>query len=230
MGCGPGLGDRISGGGGGIWASGAWGGGGQPCLLRWSAALDLPAGPSHLPGVAPGPEHRAFQNVELPPRRVSPNSILALAGFLGLCLLVGLSDSAITQTSVHGWFVALRHPAGTPPNWVFPVAWGVSYTLMAVAAWLVWRRAGIARRAHYRALRLWGWQLLANALWTPAFFGLHQPGLALGVIVAMDALVLATLLAFRRVEALAAGLMAPYLAWGAYAAWLNAGLWWLNRG
>ncbi len=155
--------------------------------------------------------------------------MLALAGFLGLCLLVGLSDSAITQTSVHGWFLALRHPVGTPPNWVFPVAWSASYTLMAVAAWLVWRRAGIARRRHYRALRLWGWQLLANALWTPAFFGLHQPGLALAVIVAMDALAAATLLAFRRVDGVAAGLMAPYLAWGAYAAWLNAGLWWLNR-
>ena len=189
-----------------------------------ASLLDTP-----ISAAVPGPEHSVFQNVEPPPRRISPGSMLALAGFLGLCLLVGLSDSAITQTSVHGWFLALRHPAGTPPNWVFPVAWSASYTLMAVAAWLVWRRAGIARRRHYQALRLWGWQLLANALWTPAFFGLHRPGLALAVILAMDALVAATLLAFRKVDRVAAGLMAPYLAWGAYAAWLNAGLWWLNR-
>ena len=192
--------------------------------------LDHRASASHLRGTAHGPEHGVFQNVEPPPRRISPSSILALAGFLGLCLLVGLSDSAITQTSVHSWFLALRHPPGTPPNWVFPVVWTASYTLMATAAWLVWREAGIARRLHYRALRLWGWQLLANALWTPAFFGLHQPGLALAIMLAMDALVAATLLAFRRVQPVAAWLMAPYLAWGAYAAWLNAGLWWMNRG
>lgn len=172
----------------------------------------------------------AFQNVELPPRRVSPSSALALAGFLGLCLLVGLSDSAITQTSVHGWYLTLRHPAGTPPNWAFPVVWTLSYALMAVAAWLVWRHAGIAQRRHYRALRLWGWQLLANAMWTPAFFGLHSPGLALGMIVVMDALLIATVMAFRRVERLASLLMAPYLAWGVYAAWLNLGVWWLNHG
>ena len=131
---------------------------------------------------------------------------------------------------MHGWFLGLRHPPGTPPNWVFPVAWGVSYALMAVAAWLVWREAGVARRLHYRGLRLWGWQLGANALWTPAFFGLHQAGLALGVMLVMVALVGATVLAFRRVQPVAAWLMAPYLAWGVYAAWLSAGLWWLNRG
>ena len=142
---------------------------------------------------------------------------------------MALSDSAITRSSVQGWYLTLRHPAGTPPNWVFPVAWSLAYGLMAVAAWLVWRHAGIARRRHYQALRLWGWQLLANALWTPAFFGLHSPGLGLAVILAMDGLVVATLLAFRRVEGLAAALMAPYLAWGAYATWLNLGVWWLNR-
>jgi tryptophan-rich sensory protein len=32
------------------------------------------------------------------------------------------------------------------------------------------------------------------------------------------------------VERAAAALMAPYLAWLCYAGWLNAGIWWLNRG
>lgn len=173
-------------------------------------------------------EGRAFQNVEPPPRRVAPGALLALIGFLGLCLLVGLSDSAITQTGVHTWYRTLRHPAGTPPDWVFPVVWSTLYALMAVAAWMVWRLAGIARRQHYGALRLWGWQLLVNALWTPAFFGLRAPGLALGVILLLLVLVAATIRAFARVDRVAAAMMMPYLLWVAYAGWLNAGTWWLN--
>ena len=178
---------------------------------------------------SPSPEGRAFQNVEPPPRRVAPGALLALLGFVGLCLLVALSDSAVTRTSVHGWYRSLVHPPGTPPDWVFPVVWSALYLCMAVAAWLVWRLAGIARSRHYGALRLWGWQLLFNALWTPAFFGLHAPGLALGVILVLLALVALTVRAFARVDRPAAALMLPYLAWVGYAAWLTAGTWWLNR-
>ena len=154
----------------------------------------------------------------------------ALFGLLGLCLLVGLSDSVFTRSGRAGWYDLQAHPAGTPPDWVFPLVWSALYVLMAVAAWLVWRHAGFARRAHYRALRLWGWQLFANALWTPVFFGLRQPGLALIVIVALFALVGATCRAFWRVDRIAAALLLPYLVWVGYAGWLTAGFWWLNRG
>lgn len=161
---------------------------------------------------------------------MSPGSGLALIGFLGLCLLVGVADAAITETSVHSWYPALVAPPGKPPNWVFPVVWTTLYVMMAVAAWLVWRHAGVARRRHYQALRLWGWQLLVNALWTPAFFGLHNPGLALGVILALLVLLGLTIRVFLRVDRLAAALLAPYFLWVCYATWLNAGFWWLNSG
>lgn len=153
-----------------------------------------------------------------------------LVGLLGLCLLVGLSDSVVTRSGRPGWYEAHLHPPGTPPDWAFPVVWSALYVLMAVSAWLVWRHAGYARRAHYRALRLWGWQLFANALWTPAFFGLHLPLLALAVIAALFVLVGLTIKAFWRVDRVAAAMLVPYLAWVGYASWLTAGFWWLNRG
>lgn len=146
-----------------------------------------------------------------------------MLGFLGLCLLVGVSDAAVTQTSVRTWYVALHRPPGTPPNWVFGPVWSLLYAGMAVAAWLVWRRIGASR-----PLRLWGWQLIVNALWTPAFFGLRNPALGLGVIVLLVVLVAATARVFWRVRRTAGWLMLPYLAWGCYAAYLNAGFWWLN--
>lgn len=154
-----------------------------------------------------------------------PGSRLALVGFVGLCLLVAVSDAAITQTSVHDWYAALRKPPGTPPDWLFGPVWTALYVLMGVGAWRVWRRIGEAR-----SLRLWGWQLLVNALWTPAFFGLRSVAAGLPVIVLLTVLVGLTLRAFARIDRAAALMFVPYLAWVGYAAYLNAGLLALNRG
>jgi tryptophan-rich sensory protein len=152
---------------------------------------------------------------------VSP--ILALVGFVGLCLLVGAADAAVVHGAVRGWYASLHAPPGTPPNWVFAPVWSVLYVMVGVAGWLVWRRTGAAR-----PLRLWGWQLAANALWTPAFFGLHNPPLALAVVVLLLVLIGFTIRSFARVQRPAAWLMLPYLAWGCYATYLSAGFCWLN--
>ena len=73
-------------------------------------------------------------------------------------------------------YATLIAPPGTPPKWVFAPVWSAIYVTVGVAGWLVWRRNGTSR-----VLRLWGWQLAANALWAPAFFGAHSPALALAI-------------------------------------------------
>ncbi len=151
-----------------------------------------------------------------------------MAGFIGLSLLVGVTAAGFTASSVHGWFRTLARPPGTPPNWVFGPVWTMLYLLMGIAAWLVWRGRDLAPHRSYRALRLWGWQLLLNAAWTPAFFGLHSTAAGLSVILALLLLILLTLRAFVTVERVAAALMLPYAAWAGYAAYLTAGFWWLN--
>jgi translocator protein len=145
-------------------------------------------------------------------------------GFVGLCLLVGVADGAVTASSVRAWYLSLTPPPGTPPNWVFGPVWGVLYVLMGVAAWLVWHRSGASR-----PVRLWGWQLLLNALWSPAFFGLRSPLLGLAIIIPLLIVLAVTVRAFARISRLASWLMAPYLVWTAYATYLNAGFWWLNQ-
>lgn len=138
---------------------------------------------------------------------------------------MGAANGALTQTSVHTWYLNLTAPPGTPPNWVFAPVWTVLYVAMGIAAWLVWRRP-----RHNAPLRLWGWQLLVNALWTPAFFGFRLPLLALGVMVVLVVLIALTIRAFARVRSDAALLLVPYWLWACYATYLNAGFWVLNRG
>jgi benzodiazapine receptor len=148
---------------------------------------------------------------------------LALVGFVGLCLLVGAADGAIVAGPARGWYLSLSRPPGTPPDWLFGPIWTGLYVMIGIAGWLVWRRS-----TSTRPLRLWGWQLAANALWAPAFFAMHSPPLAFAVNLLLLALIALTGRAFIRVRLSAALLLAPYFAWAGYATYLTAGFWWLN--
>ena len=173
-------------------------------------------------------ECRAFQTVEPPYRRAQRASLFALVGFLGLCLLVFVANGAVTASSVRGWYCTLAQPPLSPPDWLFAPVWTALYLAMGVAAWLVWRRIDIAAHRKRRALRIWGWQLLANALWPAAFFGLQSVGLGLAVVVVLLAAIVMTVRSFWPLQRMAALLLLPYLAWVGFAAYLNAGFWWLN--
>lgn len=128
-----------------------------------------------------------------------------------------------------GWYGTLQRPPGTPPDWLFAPVWTLLYASIGVAAWLVWRRVDVAAHRKRAALRLWGWQLMGNALWSPAFFGLNNAALGLAVIVVLLAAVALTIRAFWPLQRGAAALLVPYLTWVAFATYLNIGFWWLNR-
>jgi tryptophan-rich sensory protein len=134
--------------------------------------------------------------------------------FLGLTFLASLTGALFRPVP---WYDALRKPAWTPPNWLFPVVWGLLYVLMAYAAWRVWDVAGIGP-----ALGLWGLQLVLNAGWSAVFFGLRRPGLALLEVAGLWLAVAATLAAFMEIDLIAGAVMAPYLTWVTIASVLNA--------
>jgi len=98
--------------------------------------------------------------------------------------------------------------------------------LIGIAAWLVWRAHGL-RRARI-ALIVFVIQLAANALWSWLFFAWRQGGLAFADIVLLWLLIVATIVAFSRLQRLAAALLLPYLAWVSFAALLNFSIWQLN--
>ena len=67
---------------------------------------------------------------------------LALGGFIVITFCAPLAG----MFSLPGaWYAALNKPSWNPPSWIFGPAWTLLYTLMAIAAWLVWRRDGWRR-------------------------------------------------------------------------------------
>ena len=151
------------------------------------------------------------------------NQWLVLGGFVAVSFVVAAAGGAATVSAVREWYPTLSKPSWTPPSWVFGPVWTLLYAMMAVAAWLVWRRAGWCGAPAWFAA-----QLALNAVWSPLFFGLHWIGVALLDIGLLWVAIAATMAAFWQVTPLAGWLFVPYLAWVSFAAALNFAIWRLN--
>ncbi|MBS3940309.1 MAG: tryptophan-rich sensory protein [Actinobacteria bacterium] len=145
---------------------------------------------------------------------------LALVAFVVVSAAAGSVGNLASGEAVGARYLALDLPTWAPPQAAFGIVWPVLYLLIAVAAWLVWREAGSLVAAR-RELSLWSAQLLVNAAWPAVFFGAELFWPAVLVIVVIDVLVAATLVAFWRTQRLAAALLIPYLGWLLYATALN---------
>ena len=154
-------------------------------------------------------------------------SILVLALFIASCLGVSALGAWSTMGPVATWYPTLRKPSWNPPAWVFGPVWTALYLSMAIAAWIVWRRAGFRKASG--ALGIFALQLALNAAWSPLFFGLRSPLAGLVDIAALWLAIGATIIAFFRISLVAGALLVPYWIWVTFATALNAAIWTLNR-
>jgi translocator protein len=124
------------------------------------------------------------------------------------------------------WYESLNKPSWTPPGWLFGPVWTTLYTMMGIAAWLIWKEGGFtAARKELIAFLI---QLFLNGLWSQLFFNFQQIGLALiEILLLLAAIIYTTILFFRRLP-LAGWLMVPYIIWVSYATALTAAIWMMN--
>jgi len=137
---------------------------------------------------------------------------------LALPLLTGFAGSFFTMPAIQGWYATLTRPSIAPPNWVFGPVWTALYLMMGYAFYLVWKSD---HKKKTLAMGLFLFQLVLNGIWSPIFFGAENLALALGVIIALDIAVIATMLVFCKISKKATYLLIPYLAWILFATFLN---------
>lgn len=123
------------------------------------------------------------------------------------------------------WYEGLAKPSWTPPRIAFPIVWTTLYLLAALAAARVAPLPGAGV-----AIGLWALQIALNTLWTPTFFGAHRMGMGLVVIILLWLTLAATIVAFWRLDRLAAIMLVPYLGWISVATALNGWIWRANPG
>jgi len=145
-----------------------------------------------------------------------------------ICELAGVIGSLFTMPSIPGWYAGLVKPSFNPPGWIFGPVWTALYAMMGVAAWLVYDK-GFKRPEVRKALTVFAVQLVLNTLWSIVFFGAHQILGAVIVIILLWAMILWTILLFRKISKAAAWLLVPYILWVSFATILTVTINALNR-
>lgn len=131
---------------------------------------------------------------------------------------VAIAGAALTR--IDGWYRALRKPSWQPPDWLFGPAWTAIFGMVAASGVLAWRNAGDgAERAWI--VGLFALNGVLNIAWSGLFFTLRRPDWALIEVPLLWFSIAALVVVIAPVSAAGAWLLAPYLAWVAFAAYLN---------
>lgn len=144
----------------------------------------------------------------LKPVLIAAAAALAVAGLGGL------------MTDLGPWYQGLVQPRWKPPDWLFGPAWTAIFALAAMAGVIAWRRA--PRRVDREwMLALFALNGFLNVLWSLLFFRLHRPDWALFEVLLLWLSILLLIGVLARYARTASLLLLPYLAWVAFAGFLN---------
>ena len=149
------------------------------------------------------------------------------AFWIGLAEAVGLLSSLLSRNATASFGASALQSPLSPPAIVFPIVWTILYALMGIGAAKISLTPSSPQRS--QSLNLFVTQLIVNFFWSLIFFNAGAYGFALLWLIMLCILVLWMILTFRKVDPLAAWLQVPYLLWLTFAAYLNYGVWMLNR-
>lgn len=137
---------------------------------------------------------------------------------------IGLGVAGAVATTLGPWYRALRKPAWQPPDWLFGPAWTTIFLCAAAAFVVAWQAPGAAGRGRTFLVAAWTVNGLLNLLWSVLFFRMRRPDWALLEIAPLWLSILAMLAVTLMLAPRAGWLLAPYLAWVAFAAVLNGAI------
>ena len=153
---------------------------------------------------------------------------LKIYGFwIALSEAVGFLSGLLSRKGMQFFMQQAAQPALSPTPFLFPIVWTILYALMGISAARFSLAAKTADRS--RGLNLFVAQLIVNFFWSLIFFNAKAYGFALLWLLLLWVLVLWMIVTFRKIDQTAAFLQLPYLLWLTFAAYLNYGVWMLNK-
>lgn len=147
--------------------------------------------------------------------------------FLVITLGVGALSAIFTNNSMDK-YNNYNRPILSPPGWLFPIVWSILFVLMAISAYIVYT-SNATKKEKTDALFLYFLQLVINFFWTIIFFSFDQLLLGFLWIILLWIVVIFMMLAFFKIKPIAAYLQIPYILWLSFAAYLNLGIYVLNK-
>lgn len=160
-------------------------------------------------------------------KRVEPIEIGKALVAIAICQLAGIIGSIATASSIPSWYATLNKPWFTPPSWVFGPIWITIYTMIGIAAYLIWNR-GMEKPEVKFAMQVFALQLALNTLWSFVFFWLRWPLGGFLFILLVLAVVIYNACLFYKIYRPAGYLFSLYILWGSFATAVALYVWLLN--
>lgn len=140
---------------------------------------------------------------------------------------VGVLSGWLARDGMKIFNTSIKQPPLSPPEFLFPIVWGILYALMGIGATRIYLSPKSRERS--RALNVYAAQVIVNFFWSLIFFNTQAFLFAFFWLLMLWMLVLWMNLLFQKVDPPSAKLQIPYLLWLSFAAYLNLGVWNLNR-
>ena len=137
---------------------------------------------------------------------------------------VALLSLLFTKDSMQQYSL-LDKPPLAPDSIVFPIVWGILYTLMGISSAIIYLSHSRQKKP---ALTVYAVQLVLTFVWTLLFFKLKLRLASLVLLVVMVILVISMIVRFGRIKPIAGYMNIPYLLWLLFATYLNVGTYILN--
>ena len=117
------------------------------------------------------------------------------------------------------WLARLDKPEPLPPDWLSGLMWFLLCIAFGIAGWRLWQVDSTSVET-----RLWLATLILSWWYSPLFFVIRSPPLALVVIAALGVLMLVFVFRTWHRDRVSAWLFLPCLAWVAYATSITAAI------
>lgn len=141
-----------------------------------------------------------------------------------ITFIVGTFFSFFTMNSMDT-FKELSKPINVP-GVLFPIVWSILYLLMSISCYLIVQSNDKDKK---EGIILYAIQLVINSLWTLIFFGLGAYLLSFIWIIILLIVVIIMLAKFYNINKIAMYINIPYVLWLLFAAYLNLGIYLLNK-
>lgn len=139
----------------------------------------------------------------------------------------GALSGWLTREGAQTYVQTVKKPPFSPPAAVFPIVWSILFLLMGIGAARIYLAAPSDSRT--KSLRIFLIQLIFNFFWSIIFFNQQKFGAAFLWLLVLWGLIFWMILSYRKTDAAAAWMQVPYFLWVTFAAYLNLGVWVLNR-
>ncbi len=144
-----------------------------------------------------------------------------------ISLGVGIISAVATSGSMD-IYDRIAKPTLSPPSILFPIVWTVLYILMGISAARIYLNRELKPVEVKDALSVYGMSLVANFVWSIIFFNFGAFIVSFVWLLLLLSLIVAYTIRYFAIDKPSAFLQIPYIAWVAFAGYLNFAIFLLN--